>query len=545
MRGIGVKVFKYISLILIVVLLATACGPRDVAEEDNIIEEEIEVEDQEPADGGTMTVSTVRFKSFNPLFNRNKDLFQIHHLIYESLVTFKEDMTIKPLLAESWNFTSPDSVDFKLRPGVKWHDGQALTVEDVIFTFNLIKGSLRGPNEPSTYRQSLKNIASITRVSEDSLRVNLLGDAANALEAMTFPILPKHILENQGPEILHLDSSSIIGTGMYKLKEYDRTRNIYLTRNNDYWGDRPYIEGINVSIVPDEEAQLSLFENGDTDFVYTHIVDWGKYTDNKSIAYGEFIIPSYEFIGINFRKDILRDINIRKAIAYSIDREKIANNIYLGHASVADYPIMPNSWLYDYSKIQLGQNIDLAESFLERAGYGLKNEDNLRVNEKGETISLKLITNEDNLLRNQTALLIQEDLDRVGIGLEIEVLPWEDIEAQLNTNSYHLFLGGWDLSYIPNIRDFFHSSAIGSSNFIAYNNEDLDNLLDLYLTANNLSLKEERFSQVEEHIAEELPYISLFFKNGVIIVNKNIKGDLKPHAYNVFSNIANWYINTR
>ena len=90
----------------------------------------------------------------------------------------------------------------------------------------------------------------------------------------------------------------------------------------------------------------------------------------------------------------------------------------------------------------------------------------------------------------------------------------------------------------------FHSSAIDSTNFIAYNNEKLDILLDTYLNGNNSTLKKQRLSDIEEHIVKELPYISLFFKNGAVIVNKKIKGDLKPHSYNMFSNINNWYINT-
>lgn len=537
------KGIKYISIVLIIMLIVTACNSNIDIEDENT-EEEIEIESYDPIDGGTMTISTTRYESFNPLFNKNKDLFQVHHLIYEGLVTFKEDMSIKPLLAESWTFNGTESIDLKLRQGVRWHDGQPLTADDVIYTFNLIKGNIKGINKASIYRQSLSKMGTITKLDDTSVRIHLLGDVANSLEALTFPILPQHIFENKEAQLLEEDDSSIIGTGMYKLKQYEKTRKIYLTRNDDYWGDKPYIEEVGVIIVPDEEAQLSLFENGDIDFVYTDLVDWGKYTDDRLTRHEEFATPNYEFIGVNFRKDILNDINIRKAIAYSIDREKIASNIYLGHATVVDYPIMPDSWLYDYSKIQLGYNPSLAETFLDKAGYTLK-ENSVRTNEKGESLNLKLITNTGNMLRDQTALLIQEDLSKVGIGLEIELLEWEDLEREIITNKYDLFLGGWELSYIPNITDIFHSSAIGSSNFIAYNSEKLDGFLDAYLSSNNLELKERRFSVIEEYIAEELPYISLFFKNGVIIVNKNIKGDLKPQSYNVFSNISSWYINTK
>ena len=534
------KGLKYISIILIILLLITACSPGIDKEDD----EEGALEVYVPMDGGTITVSTTRFQTFNPLFNRNKDLFQIHHLLYEGLVTFKEDMSTEPLLAENWRFNGSESVDFKLRKGVKWHDGQPLTADDVVFTFNAIKGNIKGLSKMSIYRRLLADMASIAKIDENTVRVNLSNNVANVLETMTFPILPKHVFQGNQAQLLEQEDLDIVGTGMYKIKEYEKARRILLTYNNDYWGDKPYVEEIEVIIVPDEEAQLSLLENGDIDFVYTDIVDWGKYADEKTKRHEEFIIPDYEFIGVNFRKDILNDINIRKAIAYGIDRERIVNNICLGHATVADYPVMPNSWLYDYSKIRLGHNPDLAIIFLDRAGYTSNGDNNFRTNEKGETIKLKLITNTGNPLRDQIALFIQEDLNKIGIQLEIEFLEWDDLEKQIATNNYDLFLGSWELSYVPNIADKLHSSVIGSANYIAYDNEEVDALLDICLSDVNSTLKMRRFGDVEEHIAGELPYISLFFKNGAIIVNKKIKGDLKPQSYNVFSNINNWYVNT-
>src|SRR5690606_4274175 len=135
----------------------------------------------------------------------------------------------------------------------------------------------------------------------------------------------------------------------------------------------------------------------------------------------------------------MQDLNIRKAIAYSIDREKITSNIYLGHGTVVDFPIMPNSWLYDDSKIQLGFNSTLGAKLLDEAGYTLKENNDLRTNDKGETLQLKLITSANNSLREQTAIVIQEDLKKLGIELQLEFLEWEEIEKQIITSSYDLF----------------------------------------------------------------------------------------------------------
>lgn len=185
------KGLKYISIILIILLLITACSPGIDKEDD----EEGALEVYVPMDGGTITVSTTRFQTFNPLFNRNKDLFQIHHLLYEGLVTFKEDMSTEPLLAENWRFNGSESVDFKLRKGVKWHDGQPLTADDVVFTFNAIKGNIKGLSKMSIYRRLLADMASIAKIDENTVRVNLSNNVANVLETMTFPILPKHVFQ--------------------------------------------------------------------------------------------------------------------------------------------------------------------------------------------------------------------------------------------------------------------------------------------------------------------------------------------------------------
>lgn len=540
------KGFKYISIILIILILITACSSNNDADNERVEELKNDAtENYIPAEGGTLVLSTTRFKTLNPILNRNEDLFQIHHLIYESLVTFDKNMKIKPLLAETWVFNKDNqSIDFNIRKGVKWHDGQSLTADDIVFTFNAIKGNIKDINEISTYRKSVENITDITKINSNSVRVTFSKHPGSILESMTFPILPKHVFAGVEVDLLNQDNFIIPGTGKYEIKEYENMRNISLIKNDNYWGSKKvYIDNIDVLLVPDEEAQLSLFENGEIDVVNTRVTDWGKHVDEKIIKTSEFITNNYEFLGINFRKSIFSDLNIRKAIAYSIDREKIISDIYLDNATVADFPIMPNSWLYDDSKIKLGFNFSRASQLLDEAGYTFKNDNEFRTNEKGEVLKLKLIVNSSNILRQQTANFLKNSLKEVGIQLDVEGFEWQDFEEKMTTNNYDLILSGWNLSYIPNITDLFHSSKINNGNFIAYNNEELDILLDSYLSSENLTTKKEKFSQVEEHIVNELPYISLFFRNSVLLCNKKIKGDINPESYNIFANIEDWYIN--
>lgn len=536
------KALKYVSIILIVMIIMTACG-QNTEKIDDVIDEEVVVE-QLPADGGTLVLSSTIPKTLNPLFNRNEDIYQIHHLIYESLVTFDENMHIEPLLAQKWEFSNGgNSIDFTIKQGIKWHDGVPLTVEDIVFTVNVIKGNIKGVANQSIYKQTLQSIKDVEKLDNNTIRFNLTKDVANILEIVTFPILPSHVFSENQIQLMNQNDFLIVGTGMYKLNEYDNMRNIGLIRNENYWGKKPYIENINISIVPDEEAQLSLFENGDIGFIYPKVVDWGKYADDRRIRSSEFVTPIYEFVGVNFRKSILQDKNIRKAIAYSIDREKISDNIYFGHTTVVDFPVLPNSWLYDEGKIELGYNSNTANALLEEAGYILDENIGDRKDDKGEILKLKLLTNSNNPLREQTALLIQDDLKKVGIQLDVEFLEWDELQKQINTGNYDLVLAGWEFSYVPDLSSALHSSAIGSTNFIAYSNEELDAMLDSSLSNANDTLRKQNWSQIEEHIVAELPYISLFFRNGSVLVDKKVKGEIKSGSYNIFSNIENWYIN--
>ncbi|SDK23772.1 peptide ABC transporter substrate-binding protein [Natronincola ferrireducens] len=534
-----------VIFLIILSIFLTACSTEEV---DPIEEEETKenIENYEPADGGTLNLSVTRFNTFNPLFNNNYSLFQLHHLIYEGLVTFDPNMDIKPKLAIDWTIAQDgQSIQFTLRDGVTWHDGKPLTAEDVIFTVNLIKGNIRNAKGTSIFRTSLQQISDIREIKDGVINVTFSSPFSNALEVMTFPILPKHLFEGNNIEKLNSPNFPMVGTGPYQLDQYETMRKIKLTKNKNYWGQVPYIQDIEVTIVPDLEAQLSVFENGDIDVAQPISIDWAKYMENRNVKVYEYVSNNYEFLGLNFRNSILRDKNIRKAIAYGIDRHKLINNIYLGHGTVVDGPIYPLSLLYDEGSLQYGYNRDQAEALLQESGYELDRENNTRSNGNGDTLNFTLISNKNNVLREKTVFFIEDELEAIGIKIDVELLDWEELNERIARGNFDIVLGGWELAYLPDLSFAFHSRQLGGSNFIAYNNEEMDELLEEAFSAAGLTAKQQAYSQLQIHIAEELPYVSLFFKNGAIVVRDKVKGEFKPSHYNLFYGIEEWYINTK
>ncbi|SNS85108.1 peptide/nickel transport system substrate-binding protein [Anaerovirgula multivorans] len=538
------KKYFILSLVVIIAILMTACSPQEATNN----EEEVEdiIENYEPADGGTLKVSVTRFNTLNPLFNNNYSLFQLHHLIYEGLVTFDTNMDIQPLLAEKWNVAADgQSIQFHLRKGVTWHDGEPFTAEDVIFTTNLIKGNIKNVSSNSVFRTSLQQISDIREVEEGVINITFSRPFSNGLEVMTFPILPKHLFEGNNVSRLTDMDFPMIGTGAFQLSDYETMRNIKLGRNENYWGQKPYIKEVDAVIVPDVESQLSVFENGDIDLAQPTSIDWAKYAKNKNVKVYEYVSRNYEFVGFNFKNSILKDKNVRKAIAYGVDRHKLINNIYLGHGTVVDVPVYPLTSIYEEDSLQYGYNVDEAVELLEKSGYLSEGDHATRVNEEGTSLNFNLIANKDNVLREKAAFFIQEELERIGIQIDVELLEWEEFNDRVSKGSFDMILGGWDLSYIPDLSFAFHSTQMGGSNFISYYDETIDELLEEAFRAPSRTEKEKSYSQLQKHIAEELPYFSLFFKNGSIVVRDKVKGEIKPNNYNLFNGIEDWFINTK
>ncbi|KAB3527261.1 peptide ABC transporter substrate-binding protein [Alkaliphilus serpentinus] len=532
---------KVLVLFLILILAITGCSTQEPVEEPND-EEEI-VENYLPAEGGTLNLTITRFNNLNPLFNNNRSLNQLHKLIYQGLLKFNDKVDLEGVLAEKWEVSQDgQSIDFTLRKDVKWHDGEAFTAEDVIFTFDAIKGNIDKISNPSVYNISIKHISDIKILQENVLRVTFTRPFSNGLEVMTFPILPKHLFEEKDLKLMLSEDFPLIGTGPYKLKDYQKMRAITLMKNQEYWGAKPYINEIQVSIVPDRAAQLSIFENEEIHVAEPTTLDWGKYVDHKDIRVFEYASNKYEFIGFNFRNPVLQDINIRRAIAYGIDRHKLISNVYMGHGTAVDVPIFPESWLYDENSIKYGYDTAKAKEALEASGYHLR-EGSVRSNEDGEALKLKLITNKDNPLRERTAHFIKEELTALGIEVEVQLLDWEEFNNALNTDEYDMILGGWELSMGQDLAFAFHSSHIGDTNFIAYESEEMDLLLEDAFKATTREEKVAKYSEVQQLIINDLPYFSLFFQNRALLVKKSVYGDFDPRMDDIYNDIEDWYIN--
>lgn len=505
------------------------CGNKEAAKEEKDSSEHAAASFN-PEDSGALQIAVSRPGSLNPLFNGNESLTQMYHLVYEGLVTFNENREIEPKLAKEWEWDERgQSITFTLRPNVTWHDGESFKPEDVVFTINAMKNKVSNLDYPFVHADIINQIADARKVSDHQVQVSFSRPFSGGLEALVFPILPQHLFEGAGSSLLASDDFPIIGTGRYQIVEHDTSRAFKLSHYTNYWGESPYIKEIVVSVVPDREAAMSMFESGEIDIVEPLSIDWTKHTDRDEVTGKSFLSNKYEFIGVNFTNEWMNRKELRQAIAYAIDREQILQQLYFNHGIVTDTPVFPHSWLSTSDELTYSFNQETARQMIQDL-------------EMPEETVFTLLTNEDNQLRVATAHVIAEQLNEAGLVVEVEKASWEDLQDRIEERNYDLVLAGWHLSFLQDFSFAFHSTQRDAGNFVQYQNDDMDEILENIFGAANQNQKREEWGRFQRLFIEEMPYISLFYKNHAILHRETLKGDLEPNAFNWFNGIENAYV---
>ncbi len=521
-------------VLLIITLSLSACEQQPPEEVE--VQEEVVIEDYKPEDSLPLRLAITRPTQLNPLLNANDTLYQVYHLIYESLVSFDENMDLVPLLAESWELDDSGSrVTFNLRQDVTWHDGELFKPEDVVFSFQVLRNHMNAIEYPNVYTTNLQQISDVRITGDNSVTFTFTRPYSNALETLVFPILPQHVFASTNDALLTSNDFPIIGTGRYQLEEYDASREMTLRYYASYWGRKPYVDEIDISIVPDREAQISMFENGEIDLVEPVAVDWLKYTDNEQVKGISFPSSHYEFIGLNFRDELWQQKDLRQAIDRSIAREDIINAIYFGHGTATKVPVHPISWLYKQSEA-MEDETEAEETEVDETV------ESIEIITLPEETEFVLLTNSENPLRMKTAETIVPALEEIGLKVRVEAVPWDEMQDRLLTGDFDMVLTGWHFSLIPDLSFAFHSTQESMGNFIGYSSEDMDSLLEAAFFAPNRQEKEMAWHSIQDYLQEELPYISLFYKEKAVLYRTTLRGELSPTQYNIFNGIETAYL---
>jgi peptide/nickel transport system substrate-binding protein len=413
-------------------------------------------------------------KTFNyPLSQESPNVFP---LTYEGLIT-QNPITAKvePALAESWQISDDKlKIVFTLREGLKWSDGQPLTVDDVVFTYNDIY-----LNEaiPTDVRDGLRigvsrKLPSVRKVDERRVEFSVPEPFRPFLLSTGSPILPAHTLQesvktkdqNGRPTFLtkwgvDTPPSEIIVNGPYKIERYDTSQRVVFRRNPYYWrkdaqgNSQPYIERVIWEIVESTDTSLLQFRSGGLDTVgvspdYFSLLKVQEKQGNFKI-YNGGPTSSTSFVWFNLNKGKrdgkplldpvksrwFNNVQFRQAVAYAIDRQTMINNTFRGLGLTQNSPISVQSPYYLSPKEGLkvyDYNQQKAKDLLLKAGFKYNN--NQLVDSQGNRVRFSLLTNAGNKIREAMGSQIKQDLSQIGIQVDFTPLAWNTFTDKVSNS---------------------------------------------------------------------------------------------------------------
>jgi peptide/nickel transport system substrate-binding protein len=450
--------------------------------------------------------------SLDPRLMRDTPAYRVVDLLYDGLVRLDGNLTPVPALATSWESPEPTRYVFHLREGVRFHDGKALTSEDVVHTLETLLDAGFGAPLRSLY-------APITRVE--------------ALDAHTVVI---HLEKPYAPLLSYLDvgivprdsgslGSEPVGTGPYRLKRWDRGSKIALEANEDYWGGCSKHREIEMVIVPDNTARAQAFEAGDLDVIQSPLSpqDVRRLSaDPRFVAHVESG-PAITYFNFNAARPPLDEPRVRRAIAMLIDQETILKRIYEGSDEPASSLLLPSSWAFSAEVRQPLYDPAGAEALLDELGYRDGDGDGVR-ERGGQKLAFELATHGEDVNRVQTVEYLQNHLKKFGVDVRLRVTDWPSFSMRRDASDYDVILLGWTQLVDPDklLYDQFHSQ--GGLNWGRYRNARIDELLERGRASLDRSERASLYREAATILAAEVPYYVLSYQGYHLFHSKRLEG---------------------
>ena len=478
-----------------------------------------------------------------PLLSSDNSSHTIAGMIFNGLVKYDRDMHVVGDLAESWDISEDGlEITFHLKRGVRWHDGQPFTAEDVLFTYRLTID----PRTPTAYAGDFLRVKDARVIDPYTFRVTYEEPFAPALTSWGASMLPRHLLE--GVDITKTPlSRHPIGTGPYRFKEWKTGQKIVLVSNPDYFEGRPYIDGYIMRIIPDMATMFLELRARGIDRMGLTPLQYTRQTENnlfrKNFNKYRYLSFSYTYLGYNLENPLFRDRRVRQAISYAINKGEIVEGVLLGLGQKTSGPFKPGTWPYNPDVRHYPYNPQRARELLAEAGWRDSDGDGL-LDSGGRPFVFEIVTNQGNDVRAKCAEIIQRRLSDIGITVKIRVIEWAAfINEFINKKRFDATILGWTITLDPDLYDVWHSSKTdpGELNFISFENKEVDDLLEQGRGTFDRKERKRCYDRIQEILAEEQPYTFLYVPEALPIFSRRFRG-IEPAPIGIGHNFIRWYV---
>ena len=424
--------------------------------------------------------------------------FQILENVLDTLVTLDENLEVVPSLATDWSVSEDGTTwTFNLREDVQFSNGREMTAEDVVYTYD----RMLDPETASGNAYLLAGVTDVTAVDDHTVEFTL--EAPNAA-------FLSHLGVNKSTGIIAREAvedgtinTRPIGTGPFMITDFQPGTQVMLERNPNYWQDGlPYLDAVEIRIIPDESVRRSALVSGDIDWAISVPAQaLEELRGRDDVVVDETTAGAYWYIGVNTdryedQEEPLSDPRVRQAISFALNRGDIAEAATFGTATPTQEPIPDSSaWSFGYQPYD--QDLEQARALLEEAGYA-----------DGFELEVMPTTQYEESIR--IAQVLQAMLAPVNIDVSIRTLEWAEWLEEEGAGNYDTYVCSWNGLVDPD--DYYYAQHRTGEvfNFTNYSNPTVDELLDEGRRTQGFEERYEIYEQVNEIIVDEAPYIYLY-----------------------------------
>lgn len=509
----------------------------------------------EPAFGGVYVEGVAGVPQFlNPLLATTNVDQDVARLAFAGLTRFDRQGKIVPDLALNFHI-DPDGKTwtFEIRPDAYWHDGKAVTADDIVYTVGLVQDrAYAGP-----FGEAFRGVT-VERVSDRTVRFVLPEVFGRFAESTTLPVLPAHVLGNVKYADLAKQPFNLrpIGSGPFRVTEVD-ARQVVLVRHDRFHRtqparSRPYLDKVILRSYRDSsEALVALARNEIDGTGGLNSVDAERARTLKNVDL--YSLPTNDFTAafMNMRGDkpYFRDRTVRQAVATAIDRGRVLQVAADGRGRVADEFVPSTSWAYAREIQRYAYSPAAARTLLDDGGW--RDSDGDGVRDKDGVALRFTVTTSDEPARIAAAQQVAGDLTAIGMSVTVRTVAFAElVDKVARERSFDMLVVGITTGADPDPYAFFHSSQVRDPgfNFSGYSTLPMDRNLETARRTYEQEKRRELYAAVFQQIASEVPVVFLYFADYLYAQRRSVNG-LKiapvsdPTAR--FWDIEDWYIKTQ
>ena len=452
--------------------------------------------------------------------------------IFSGLVSLNEDLDIIPELAESWSISGGGTVyEFKLRPDLKFSNGDPVTAEDVKWSIEraahpdtespvaeIYLGDIVGINEIIEGRGDVVAASGVTLVDDRTIRIEIDGPKAYFLAKLTYPtayVLNRANVEAGGDSW----TDNAAGTGPFFLEEYRIGQRMVLARNENYWGRHAYLDNVVLNLAGG--VSMAMYENDEIDITGVGLADLSRVQDPTEELNKDLIrVPpqfSISYLGFNTNEPPFDDRKFRQALNYAVDKQLIAEQVY-SELVMPAYGILPPGFPGYSEEVEgIGYDPEKAKQLLAESKYAdPETRPRITVTIPGTGGSAPLDVQVVSDMWN----------DVLGVKIEVQQVEWATYLQDLNRSRLQAWGGiGWEADY-PDPQDFidilFYSESSG--NHGKYSNPKVDRLVEQARTEQDIVRRVELYNEAEEMILQDAAWLPLWFDmEGLALIKPWVK----------------------